>query len=255
MTSCAPPIFSNDTGAKPPPPLPSIAVPQPPSSHTDDSNQARDPEPNNTSAQENHGSNNSRPITTEKKKKKKKKADYGQGDYLFDPMDHANLCNISGCTCQVQGNVICLIESIKELMENCVTDPPLDLMFKHLLADFINHYDSYFEQELGVFGESLKQKLGVFVQRQRWVGNCNYVKQLMELKKKITVYHKLHMAKDEEARKQEEAKLKKQRILLRRKLLEVVFDCVGSLEDSPLICNSKEKPEPMRRDPRYERLR
>ena len=142
------------------------------------------------------------------------------GDFM-SAMDHTNLCNISGCTCQVKGKVKCLIESIKELMENCVTDPPLVLLFKRLVADWYQAKTTN--------------------QRHRWVGNCNYVKQLMALIKKIKTYHKLHVAKDEEAGKQEEAKLEKQRLLLHRKLGEVVYDCVGSLQDSPLICNPKEK--------------
>ena len=149
------------------------------------------------------------------------------GDFMSDPMDHTNLCNISGCTCQVKGKVNCLIESIKELMENCVTDPPLVLLFKRLVADWYQAKTTN--------------------QRHRWVGNCNYVKQLMALIKKIKTYHKLHVAKDEEAGKQEEAKLEKQRLLLHRKLREVVYDCVDSLEDSPLICNPKDKLEPNRR--------
>ena len=143
------------------------------------------------------------------------------------PMDHANLCNISGCTCQVQIEVNCLIESITELIKNGVTDPPLVFMFKRLLKDWY--------------------QAKTRIQRQRWVGNCNYIKRLVVLKKKIKVYQKLHRAKDEEARKQEEAKLEKQRLLLRRELGEVIFECIASLEDSPLICNPKEKLEPNRR--------
>ena len=143
------------------------------------------------------------------------------GDFMFDPWVHANLCNNNGCFCQVQGKVNRLIETITELMENCVTDPPFVSMFKRLLAEWYQ----------------AKTKN----QKHRWVGNCNYVKQLMALMKKIKVYHKLHKAKDEEARKQEEAKLEKQRLLLHRKLLEVVCDCVCSLQDSPLTYNPKEK--------------